>query len=79
VVRNLPGDHGGAAMLKNASYNLMETASVLSKGLHRYGGFQKDGKDCGECQQIWQYMQKTDEEQLKRILAHLKQHFTSEV
>lgn len=66
-------------MLNNASYNLMETASVLSKGLHRYGGFQTDAKDCPECHQIWQYMQRTDEEQLKRILGHLKQHFTKEV
>jgi hypothetical protein len=66
-------------MLNNPSYNLMETASVLSKGLHRYGDFQKDGKDCPDCQQIWQYMQKTDEEQLKRVLGHLKQHFAKEV
>jgi len=66
-------------MLNNASYNLMETASVLSKGLHRYGAFQKDGKDCAECQQIWQYMQRTEEDQLKRILGHLKDHFGKEV
>ena len=66
-------------MLNNASYNLMETASVLSKGLHRYDAFQKDGRDCPECEQIWQYMQRTDEEQLKRILGHLKQHFAKEV
>lgn len=35
-------------MLKNA----METASVLSKGLHRYETFQRDSKTCAECQRI---------------------------
>jgi len=61
-------------MLKNATYNLMETAAVLSKGLHRYETFRKDGKGCRECGEIWKYMQTTDEEQLNRILVHLKPH-----
>jgi hypothetical protein len=29
-------------MLNNATYNLMETASVVSKGLYRYDQFGKD-------------------------------------
>lgn len=66
-------------MLKNEIYNLMETASVLSKGLHRHGTFLSDAKDCPNCQGIWNYMRQTDEEQLKRILNHLKQHFDREV
>jgi len=66
-------------MLKNEVYDLMETASVLSKGLHRYATFQKDAKGCSQCQQIWAYMRQTDEEQLRRILSHLKQHFDREV
>jgi hypothetical protein len=66
-------------MLKNDMYDLMETASVLSKGLHRYPTFQRDAKDCTGCQQIWNYMRQTDEEQLRKILAHLKQHFDKEV
>ncbi len=63
-------------MLDNATYNLMETAAVLSKGLHRYDTFHKDAKQCAECQTLWTYMQKTDDEQLKRIVGHLQQHFT---
>lgn len=62
-------------MLKNDVYDLMETASVLSKGLHRYGTFAKDAKECPNCQQIWDYMRQSEEEQLKRVLSHLKQHF----
>lgn len=66
-------------MLKNATYDLMETASVLSKGLHRYDTFQRDSKGCQECQRIWTYMRQTDEEQLRRIVGHLKQHFAEEL
>ena len=66
-------------MLRNATYDLMETAAVLSKGLHRYEAFRKDAKGCRHCGEIWSYMQQADEEQLKRILTHLKQHFDTEV
>ena len=47
-------------MLKNPTYDLMETAAVLSKGLHRYDTFRTDAKGCHECDQIWKYMQQTD-------------------
>jgi hypothetical protein len=65
-------------MLKNATYDLMETAAVLSKGLHRYDAFRKDAKGCRECGELWRYMQQTDEEQLGRIVAHLRRHFETE-
>jgi hypothetical protein len=65
-------------MLKNATYDLMETAAVLSKGLHRYETFQKDAHDCPDCQRLWSYMRRTDEEQLARIVQHLKEHFAHE-
>lgn len=66
-------------MLKNSTYDLMETASVISKRLHRYDALQADSKDCPQCQQIWRHMKAADEEQLDRILAHLKQHFDQEI
>ncbi len=62
-------------MLDNATYDMMETASILSKGLHRYGTFRNDAKQCPSCGQLWEYMRKTDEEQLQRLVAHLKEHF----
>jgi hypothetical protein len=65
-------------MLENATYDLMETAAVLSKGLHRYETFMHDSRDCPDCQQIWSYMRQTDEEQLRRLVAHLQQHFARE-
>jgi hypothetical protein len=65
-------------MLKNATYDLMETITVLSKGLHRYDTFKNDSKDCQQCQQIWDVMRKADDEQLKRLTLHLKQHMDRE-
>ncbi len=61
-------------MLKDATYNLMETASVMSKGLHRYETFLKDSGDCQQCKEIWNHMKRTDEELLQRIIPHMKQH-----
>lgn len=66
-------------MLKNGTYNLMETASVISKGLYRYDQFQKDAKDCQHCQQIWTMMKQRDEEQLNGIVEHLKHHLDREM
>ena len=66
-------------MLKNPTYDLMETASVLSKGLHRYDTFKKDATQCLQCQEIWAFMKGRDEEELKRIVDHLAQHFREEL
>jgi hypothetical protein len=65
-------------MLSNATYNLMETATVISKGLHRYETFTNDARDCQQCQQIWDFMRKADEEQLHRLVPHMKQHMERE-
>jgi hypothetical protein len=66
-------------MLKNPTYDLMETASVLSKGLHRYDTFRKDAAHCAQCQEIWTFMKQRDEEELKRIVEHLPYHFQEEL
>jgi hypothetical protein len=65
-------------MLTNATYDLMETATVISKGLHRYGTFQSDAKNCQHCQQIWNEMKQADEKQLEKIVSHLRQHMEKE-
>jgi hypothetical protein len=61
-------------MLKDATYNLMETATVISKGLHRYDQFVQDAAECQHCREIWNQMKRADQEQLERIVPHLKQH-----
>jgi hypothetical protein len=68
-----------ADMLKNQTYDLMETASVLSKGLHRYDTFKKDAAHCPQCQEIWTYMKNRDEEELKRVVDHLAHHIQDEL
>lgn len=65
-------------MLKNATYDLIETASVLSKGLYRYDQFQTDAEGCPQCRQLWTMMKQRDEEELHRILTHLKHHLDKE-
>jgi hypothetical protein len=65
-------------MLSNSSYNLMETASVISKGLHRYPQFQQDAKDCQHCQQVWNELKQAEERQLERLVSHLRQHLDRE-
>jgi hypothetical protein len=65
-------------MLTNATYNLMETAAVLSKSLHRYDIFKVDAEDCQRCQRIWDAMRKVDEEQLALIVSHLREHMDQE-
>lgn len=61
-------------MLKNPTYNLMETASVLSKGLYRYDQFKKDASGCQHCQQLWDMMRQHDEKQLNELVQHMRQH-----
>ena len=61
-------------MLSNATYNLMETAAVISKGLHRYPRFEEDALACQACKQIWSEMKLADDKQLEKIVGHLKEH-----
>ena len=65
-------------MLKNQTYNLMETASVISKGLHRYDTFKRDAQGCQHCQQMWDQMRRSDEEQLQKVVSHMKHHLDQE-
>ena len=48
--------------MTNATYNVMETAAVLSKGLYR----------------IWDEMRKADDEQLARLVSHMREHLDHE-
>ena len=62
-------------MLDNATYNLMETAGQISKGLHRYETFKADARGCKECEALWDEMERADEQQLDKVTNHLKAHF----
>jgi hypothetical protein len=62
-------------MLSNATYNLIETAAVISKGLHRYPQFEEDALKCRACRQMWSEMKLADDKPLETIVSHLKEHF----
>jgi len=66
-------------MLKNQTYDVMETASVLSKGLHRYDTFRRDAAHRAQCQEIWAYVKARDEDELRRIADHLAHHVHEEL
>ncbi len=61
-------------MPKNATDDLMETASVISKGLHRDETFRKDSQGCPQCPQLWDQMRRHDEQQLQQLLPHIEHH-----
>jgi hypothetical protein len=65
-------------MLTNATYNLMESASVISKGLYRYDTFIRDAAGCQQCEEIWNRLKRRDEEELAQLVSHLKQHLGKE-
>jgi hypothetical protein len=65
-------------MLDNATYNLMETAAQISKGLHRYDTFKTDARGCEVCERLWDEMHGSDEQQLECVVNHLKAHFAHE-
>jgi len=65
-------------MLTNATYDLLATASVISKGLHRDDQFMRDGHDCQDCQRIWTHMRQADQQQLEQLIPHLRQHLDRE-
>jgi hypothetical protein len=65
---------GDYTMLSNVTYNLMETAAVISKGLHRYPQFEEDALKCQACRQMWNEMKLADDNQLEKVVSHLKEH-----
>ena len=56
----------------------MGTATEISRGLHRYETYKKDGGGCQACQQMWDEMKRADEQQLQKVTAHLTQHVDKE-
>mgnify|MGYP006951186814 CR=1 FL=1 len=65
-------------MLDKETYDLMEAASVISKGLHRYETFVKDCQGCQPCTELWNEMKRADERQLEKIVSHLREHMARE-
>ena len=63
-------------MLDNVNYNLIETITIISQGLHRYDSYMKDAHeaDCRSCREIWRKMMEQREAELQVLLRELKEH-----
>ena len=63
-------------MLDNVNYNLMETITIISQGLHRYDSYMKDAHaaDCRSCQELWRKLMEQREVELASLLRELKEH-----
>ncbi len=61
-------------MLPNQHYNLIETISVISKSLHRYGTYIDDAAGCKQCQDKWKKIRDEREKELAMLLDELKGH-----
>ena len=68
-------------MLKNVNYNLLEEITELSKGLYRYDTYAEDARaaECEECAALWSAMRERQEQDLTRLLQHLKLHIDKDL
>lgn len=64
-------------MLKNITYNLIETISIISKSLYRYDTYIKDASECESCKEIWLTFREQREKELSILIKELKAHIES--
>jgi len=61
-------------MLTNIRYNLIESISIISRGLYRYDTYVKDAAECPACQGPWGQFKERREKELSMLLKELKSH-----
>ncbi len=59
-------------MLKNVSYNLLETITVVSKSLYRYDTYLHDGQNSESSRELWTTIKAQREKELVMLLKELK-------
>ena len=64
-------------MLKNASYNLLETITIVSKSLYRYGTYIHDAENSKSNQELWTTFKAQREKELSMLLKELKNQIDS--
>lgn len=60
--------------MKNNNHNLIQQLSEDLDSLWRYKQYLKDGKNCKNCQKIWETCQKLDEEKIKLLQSEITKH-----
>jgi hypothetical protein len=64
-------------MLKNVSYNLLETITIVSKSLYRYDTYIHDAENSKASQELWTTFKAQREKELSMLLKELKNQIDS--
>lgn len=64
-------------MLKNASYNLLETITIVSKSLYRYDTYIHDAQNSKPSRELWTTFKTQREKELSILLKELKDQIDS--
>ncbi len=67
----------GDTMLKNVSYNLLETITIVSKSLYRYDTYKLDAANSKSSQELWTAFKAQREKELSMLLKELKNQIDS--
>jgi hypothetical protein len=67
----------GEAMLKNVSYNLLETITIVSKSLYRYETYLHDAENSAASRELWTTIKTQREKELTMLLRELKNQIDS--
>ena len=64
-------------MLKNVSYNLLETITIVSKSLYRYDTYMLDAANSESSRKLWTTFKAQREKELSMLLKELKNQIDS--
>jgi len=64
-------------MLKNVSYNLLETITIVSKSLFRYDTYIHDAENSKSSRELWTKFKAQREKELSLLLKELKNQIDS--
>ena len=64
-------------MLKNVSYNLLETITIVSKSLYRYETYLHDAENSKSSRELWTSIRRRREQELEMLLKELKNQIDS--
>ena len=64
-------------MIKNVSYNLLETLTIVSKSLYRYDTYLHDAENSESSRELWTTIKTQREKELSMLLKELKNQIDS--
>ena len=64
-------------MLKNVTYNLLETITIVSKSLYRYDTYLHDAENYKSSRELWTTIKAQREKELSMLLKELNNQIDS--